>query len=575
MSLVVISKHITSVSSNLNLCTTRGRNRRKNRYSHPESVIENNQNMDTGDDEVLIDDRPPPASPQRPHVVITEQPHPKLNRFRYECEGRLAGSIVGVHTTREQKTHPSIEVRGFKGRAVVVVSCVTKDRPYRPHPHGLVGKERCNQGICTIEINSNTMSHTFHLGVQCVRKKDIAEALRIRAEKRIDPFRTGFNHATQPASLDLSAVRLCFQVFLEGPRSGRFTVPLAPVVSEIFNDKKSSTMSELVICRLSDCTAPVTGGKKIILLCEKVVKEDITVRFYEEQNGAVLWEGTGEFQQTSVHKQYAICFLTPRYRSVDVEHSVMVNIQLLRPSDGATSEPRQFEFVPADLGNWKHKRKRTMFNSWNVLGPTPDVAQDTYCNLTQNTPLETIKMEPAGSPSNPFFGFTLSTPSPTSLGGMNPAESVSPYLREAAAISTAPTDYFHQETQPYQLHFDAASLGNDILQESQLLDFMIPNHHQQHLTIQPGPSGSAVAMDNSRQKCTTPPEYNLSSLLDMNHQQLLSIQPGPSGSVVDMDNTPQEAMVGTDYNLNNFLDVNIDSSEIRSIINNFTENTPD
>lgn len=86
-------------------------------------------------------------------------------------------------------------------------------------------------------------------------------------------------------------------------------------------------MSELVICRLSDCIAPVTGGKKIILLCERVVKEDISVRFYEEKNGAILWEATGEFQQTSVHKQVAICFTTPRYRSIDIDHSVMVSFE--------------------------------------------------------------------------------------------------------------------------------------------------------------------------------------------------------------------------------------------------------
>jgi hypothetical protein len=31
-------------------------------------------------------------------------------------------------------------------------------------------------------------------------------------------------------------------------------------------------MSDLVICKLSDCTCSVAGGKEIILLCEKVAK---------------------------------------------------------------------------------------------------------------------------------------------------------------------------------------------------------------------------------------------------------------------------------------------------------------
>lgn len=108
-----------------------------------------------------------------------------------------------------------------------------------------------------------------NLGIQCVKKKDIEAALRAREEIRVDPFRTGFSHRNQPTSIDLNAVRLCFQVFLEGER-GKFTVPLQPVVSDIIYDKKA--MCDLVIVKLSDCVCPVDGGRKdIILLCEKVL----------------------------------------------------------------------------------------------------------------------------------------------------------------------------------------------------------------------------------------------------------------------------------------------------------------
>lgn len=64
-------------------------------------------------------------------VKITEQPAPKALRFRYECEGRSAGSIPGASSTPDNKTYPSIQVVNYRGRAVVVVSCVTKDKPYR------------------------------------------------------------------------------------------------------------------------------------------------------------------------------------------------------------------------------------------------------------------------------------------------------------------------------------------------------------------------------------------------------------------------------------------------------------
>lgn len=47
---------------------------------------------------------------QVPYVKIVEQPASKALRFRYECEGRSAGSIPGVSSTPENKTFPSIQV---------------------------------------------------------------------------------------------------------------------------------------------------------------------------------------------------------------------------------------------------------------------------------------------------------------------------------------------------------------------------------------------------------------------------------------------------------------------------------
>ncbi|XP_016963136.1 embryonic polarity protein dorsal isoform X1 [Drosophila biarmipes] len=302
---------------------------------------------------------------KKPYVKITEQPAGKALRFRYECEGRSAGSIPGVNSTPENKTYPTIEIVGYKGRAVVVVSCVTKDTPYRPHPHNLVGKEGCKKGVCTLEINSETMRAVFsNLGIQCVKKKDIEAALKAREEIRVDPFKTGFSHRFQPSSIDLNSVRLCFQVFMESEQKGRFTSPLPPVVSEPIFDKKA--MSDLVICRLCSCSATVLGNTQIILLCEKVAKEDISVRFFEEKNGQSVWEAFGDFQHTDVHKQTAITFKTPRYHTLDITEPAKVFIQLRRPSDGVTSEALPFEYVPMDSG------KHTFWNLHRHLKRKPD-----------------------------------------------------------------------------------------------------------------------------------------------------------------------------------------------------------
>ena len=45
-----------------------------------------------------------------------------------------------------------------------------------------------------------------------VRKKDIEESLRQRKDIRVDPFKQGFKHIENPSSIDLNAVKLCFQV---------------------------------------------------------------------------------------------------------------------------------------------------------------------------------------------------------------------------------------------------------------------------------------------------------------------------------------------------------------------------
>ena len=88
----------------------------------------------------------------------------------------------------------SLQVQGYKGRAVVVVSCVSVDTPYRPHPHSLIGKEGCKKGVCTLEIDPLTMTVSFpSLGIQCVKRKEIEAALGLRQQIRVDPFQSNIN----------------------------------------------------------------------------------------------------------------------------------------------------------------------------------------------------------------------------------------------------------------------------------------------------------------------------------------------------------------------------------------------
>lgn len=284
---------------------------------------------------------------------------------------------------------------------------VTKDPPYKSHPHNLVGKEGCKKGVCTVFISNPDMSCSFtSLGIQCVKRKDVEESLRLRESIKVDPFKgnmkcsyslykqqviythcnaillsiyaiyiyiykyellytllftftmvaAGFGHKNQASNIDLNVVRLCFQVFIEGQEKDKFNVPLTPVVSQPIYDKKA--MSELVISKLSHCSAPATGGTEVILLCDRVTKDDVQIRFYEERNGQVVWEGIGEFQPNDVHKQVAISFRTPRYFDENITHPITVMVMLRRPSDNQTSDPRPFQFLPRECDNEGLARKR-------------------------------------------------------------------------------------------------------------------------------------------------------------------------------------------------------------------------
>merc|ERR1712183_494501 len=182
-----------------------------------------------------------------------------------------------------------------------------------------------------------------HLGIQCVRRRDIADALKQRQEIRVDPFRQGFGHVDSPNSIDLNAVKLCFQVFLENPKTpGKYTVILDPVCSKPIFDAKAK--KELQIMDMSDNTAPADGGKKVIILCEKVSKEDIKVRFYD-YNG---WEEWADFGAGDVHKQYAISFKVPRYQNINICEPVKVCVELVKPSDDTRSEEEEFYFTPVN-----------------------------------------------------------------------------------------------------------------------------------------------------------------------------------------------------------------------------------
>lgn len=321
-------------------------------YSTPNSVPQYVQSLIAPSFGNLIRNRIPSPQPKSGRfpaalVKIAEQPAENRVRFRFPIEGRSAGSIAGVSSTAENKTFPTIEIVGYKGPAKVVVSCVEDKfytelngyKTYRAHPHNLVGKH-CKEGVCIMDVNEETMTCQFsNIGVQCVTKRQIEASLQIRKRIQVDPFGLGFEHKNS----DRTTVRLCFQVFLK-PKEGGL-VPLLPVVSSLIKDKRAHP--DLNIVDLSDDNSPVEGGKKILLFCSKIKKEDIEVLFlHYGKNDEEILTTKGEFNEVNVHDQSGISFKTPPYPDLEIREPVKVSICLRQPSKKVQSEPQDFWYLP-------------------------------------------------------------------------------------------------------------------------------------------------------------------------------------------------------------------------------------
>ncbi|XP_016993627.2 dorsal-related immunity factor Dif isoform X2 [Drosophila takahashii] len=349
---------------------------------------------------------PKPSARSGPYLRIVEEPTNHIIRFRYKCEGRTAGSIPGMNSSSETgKTFPTIEVCNYDGPVVIVVSCVTSDEPFRQHPHWLVSKEEadaCKSGIYQKRLPPEERRLVLQkVGIQCAKKLEMRDSLVERERKNVDPFNAKFDHKDQIDKINRYELRLCYQAFIT---VGNSKVPLEPIVSSPIYGKSN----ELTITRLCSCSAQVTGGSEIIMLCEKIAKDDIEVRFYEtDRDGRETWFANAEFQPTDVFKQMAIAFKTPRYKNTEITQSVNVELKLVRPSDGATSAPLQFEYYPNPELLTQHNRrvntktieslKRSLMSA--DFYPSKQVKTSSNYAAPAAPQITTTMMYPAGSPN--------------------------------------------------------------------------------------------------------------------------------------------------------------------------------
>uniref|UniRef100_A0A673IYL5 Nuclear factor NF-kappa-B p105 subunit-like n=1 Tax=Sinocyclocheilus rhinocerous TaxID=307959 RepID=A0A673IYL5_9TELE len=328
-----------------------------------------------------------------------EQPKQRGFRFRYGCEGPSHGGLPGASSEKNRKSYPQVKVCNYQGAARVVVQLVTNTAEPHIHAHSLVGKQ-CDKGICIVELLPKDSSISFpNLGILHVTKKNVSKVLE---ERMIEAYRMGYNYGIfinpeidalqgevrvpreltgrsvnlissasihQSKEMDLSVVRLMFTAFLPDSDGG-FSRRLEPVISDPIFDSKAPNASNLKIVRMDRTAGCVTGGEEVYLLCDKVQKDDIQVRFYEDDESGLTWEAYGDFSPTDVHRQFAIVFKTPKYQDQNLQKPISVFVQLKRKSDNETSEPKPFTYHPQiiDKEEVQRKRQKTLPNFQDYSG---------------------------------------------------------------------------------------------------------------------------------------------------------------------------------------------------------------
>ncbi|XP_062912023.1 proto-oncogene c-Rel [Mobula hypostoma] len=436
-----------------------------------------------------------------PYVEIVEQPKQRGMRFRYKCEGRSAGSIPGERSMDNNRTYPSIQVVNYFGRVRVLVSLVTKVEPFKPHPHDLVGKD-CRDGFYEADFGPDRRVLCFqNLGIQCVKRKEVKDAILFRIQRQLNPFNVPQEQLLQIEDYDLNVVRLCFQVFLPDEH-GSFSRALPPVVSNPIYDNRAPNTAELKICRVNKNTGTVKGGDEIFLLCDKVQKDDIEVRFFTSK-----WEAKGSFSQADVHRQVAIVFRTPAYCQSNITEPVSVKMQLRRPSDQEVSEPMEFRYLPDERDNhFYEKRKRTadvfhkMMQDWVPANAIDDQSSRNRSSKISAgvpsgrlyAPSKTIKQEP-----HPFTGLQQVHAIPTQ-------QQHSKSHNHNIFHCTVPTNsnQIFPSGQPTMVPTTIARAGGQSWPQ-------IPSDCKMDLQVHPPENGNSLpVLDEDVLKCLDPPSQN-------------------------------------------------------------------
>ncbi|CAH2105464.1 unnamed protein product [Euphydryas editha] len=310
---------------------------------------------------------------RRPELRIVEQPQ---NHFRFRYKSEMIGThgcILGKsYATNKPKTHPAVELRNFSGKALIRCTLARHDSP-EEHPHKLLEDDQDRDVSSILPEHGNYRVAFSGMGIIHTAKKDVPAMLykKYASEEPNTPYNENklrVQCENEAKKINLNIVRLKFSA--HDLLTDKEICP--PVFSEPIHNLKSAATNDLKICRISRCYGRPKGGDDVFIFVEKVNKKNIMIRFFElDENGDRVWQSMCNFLQSDVHHQYGIVFRTPQYRNGQITSDVKVNIELVRPSDGRTSEPRDFTYK-ADYSQNKKRKTNSSYSSLDSISGSSD-----------------------------------------------------------------------------------------------------------------------------------------------------------------------------------------------------------
>ncbi|XP_063619489.1 nuclear factor NF-kappa-B p100 subunit [Cydia splendana] len=340
---------------------------------------------------------------ERPFLRIVEQPQDHF-RFRYRSE------MVGTHgcllgktsTSSKVKTHPMVELVNWNKQALIRCRLAQHLKPDE-HPHQLLEDEQEDRDVCAEVPERGSYRVSFAgMGIIHTAKKDVPTLLykkyKERKGKLIDNRELMSYCETEAKGINLNIVRLRFSAHdIDTDKE-----ICSPVFSEPIHNMKSAATNDLKICRISKFYGRPKGGEDVYILVEKVNKKNIEIRFVERnENNEEVWSAKAHFLQSDVHHQYAIVFRTPAYKNQEITSDVKVSVELVRPSDGRCSDPKEFTYRADPLTNKTKKRKYNTQSPFGSFSSTSSLGSIKSIGLPA-TVMELNQQPQKSSPENDF-----------------------------------------------------------------------------------------------------------------------------------------------------------------------------